>query len=170
MPQAPKLSIVQGIVLAVVAMFLVLTWIFGGIGGYSTGVGATLPWFVAIFAIIYEAFEKYFLNERELSSFRFGGAVALIFVFALIPISWLSLCGISISAILGPLTVLAYVLYGVHLTYGNKNLKQDTDKKRSSHKTHIFFLMLTFPVLSLKEIASSFDSHSVSGLSICLAL
>lgn len=167
MPQAPKLSAVQTIALALVTVFLVLTWSFGGLGGYTTGVGTTLTWFVAIFVAVDQAFERYLLNPSQLGNFRFGGAIAVIFVFALIPVSWYPLYCISISAILGPLTVLAFVLYGVYLTYESKELKQDGDKKERAHKTHSFFLMLRNLDLSFNGLGP-FGWHFLSALPICL--
>jgi drug/metabolite transporter (DMT)-like permease len=113
----------------------VLTWGFGGQSGYSSGIGNTLVWFTAIFVAIYEAFEKFLLDESQHGEMKFAAAVCLIFVFGLIPISWYSIVGFAPSAVLGPLSVLAYVVYGVYLAYAKTN--GESPKENQLHKIGI---------------------------------
>lgn len=133
-----RLPVKRAIFLACATVFLVLTWTFGGQSGYSSGIGNTLLWFTAIFVSIYEGFERFLIDESQRSDMKFAAAISLIFVFALIPISWYSIGDLAPSAILGPASVLAYVVYGLCLAY--KNPERKTASKSRLQKIQTFHI------------------------------
>lgn len=139
------------VLLVLVCVLLVSTWALGGLSGFSNSVGAMLPWLTAVFGGIYEAFERA-LNWKQIGNLRFGLMIAIIFVFALIPVSGYSPYGISVSATLAALTVLAYVLYASHLSSKHPLVERPLRQHRITRQ-HLLTLGGTFPAFDIWRLS-----------------
>jgi len=123
----PRLSKPQKALLAFSGSFFVCTWTFGGQSGYTTGLGYALPWVIATLAAISAAFFGLVRKPQKRFDLVIALAVLSMIDFGIMPLSELSVNGISVSGSAVAISLVSYVWYVVCLARSPKKITENRE-------------------------------------------